>query len=103
MDIPENENINNEEISDEDLPARYISVSSTMTGRSSVPIGETIILETTLHNFREDDLYSCQWQYDSGDGNYISIDDATDLIYTYDLSFTNYNYKWRILVTLENE
>ncbi len=84
---------------EEELPARSVVVTSTLWGMSSIPLGTEINLTAELINFQEDDICTFQWQYrpDEAD-DYINIDGANELTYTYKIDTENFYYTWRLTV-----
>lgn len=91
---PEAEN----EEAEEELPARSVNVTSTLWGMSSIPIGTEITLTAELINFQEDDICTFQWQYQPDEADYIDIDGANELTYTYQIDEENFYYTWRLTV-----
>ena len=87
----------------EELPARSVMLSSTLTNMTFISFGTEIHMQAELMNFQEDDVYTCQWQYSADGENYIDIENADELSYSYKLDTTNYSYSWRINIILDNE
>lgn len=93
-----------EEEEAEPLPARYIEVTSTLTGMEFIPLGQEITMTAELINFREEDLCTFQWLYcEPGSDTYISIEGANEPNYTYYINRQNIFFRWKIVVTVENE
>ncbi len=97
----EEENDNIEE--KEELLVRSLKVTSTLTGKDCVAYNEEIVLQVELINFKEDDTYTCQWQYSRDGVEYLNAEDANDLTYSYRINDDTIRYKWRVLITIENK
>lgn len=87
---------------EEEAVVRTISVSSTLEGMTVVEEGTPIILTAVLTGF-DNVAYALQWQYtpDAGVTN-VDIPGANDLTYTYNISFENFTYLYRLVVTIQN-
>lgn len=79
---------------------RSIVITTNIDGMTQVREGMVVVLTATLIGF-EDDVYTVQWQY-STDGGATAIDvgGANSLAYAYRLSSDNFNYMYRIVVTI---
>ena len=92
-----------EEEEEEELPARSLEITSTLSGMLSVPIGTPVVMTAELINFREDDICTYQWQYlDEETDIYIDIDGANELTYSYEITRENFFYTWRLVVLIAN-
>ena len=87
---------------EEEAVVRTISVSSTLEGMTVVEEGTPIILTAVLTGF-DNVAYALQWQYtpDAGVTN-VDIPGANDLTYTYNISFENFTYLYRLVVTVQD-
>ena len=84
---------------EEELPARSIVISSTISTMEYIPLGAEITMTAELINFREDDECVYQWQYQpKGSDTFIDIEDANDLTYVYFINEENFYYTWRLTV-----
>ena len=79
---------------------RSIRISTSIDGMAQVREGTVVALTATLSGF-EDDVYTVQWQYSTdGGATAIDIGGACSLVYAYRLSPDNFNYMYRIVVTI---
>ena len=86
------------------LPARSIDITSSLTGKVFVNLNEEVTLTAVLYNFREDDVYTFQWQYyDRASRMYVDIPEATDSTFVYYVNDDNISNTWRLVVTVLNE
>ncbi len=94
----------NEQEEEEELPARYIEIKSTLSDYEFVSLGTEIIMTAEMYNFSEDDQCSFQWKYyDKSVEDYVDIVDATEQTYTYSVTMENIHYRWKLVVTVLNE
>ena len=91
-----------DQIAEEVLPVRSIKTSTTAYGKKYIAFGTEITLEAELENFTNTDIYTIQWQYSKDGVEYFDAQNADALSYTYIYSLENYNYLWRIAVTIED-
>ena len=99
---PETEQLEEEE--EEELPARYIEITSTISNYKSIAFGTNIIMNAELFNFKDEDICEFQWKYyDYASDTYVDIEGANEQTYTYSITMDNYYYKWRVVVTILNE
>ncbi len=87
---------------EEEPLARSLNMYSSIQGWASVEFGTNVTISAEPVNFREDDVYTCQWQYSKDGINYENVDGASDLIYSYLYSLENYYYSWRIVIMIED-
>ncbi len=82
---------------------RSIWVDTNLQGMTQVKEGMTVCLTATLTGF-ENDVYTLQWQY-SPDGGATAIDiaGANKTTYAYRLTVDNFDYMYRIVVSVEDE
>ena len=93
-----------EEIEEEELPARYIEIDSTLSSCRFVSLGTEITMTARLYNFREEDACEYQWKYfDSASGDFVDIEGANEAVYTYHITEENIYYNWKLVVTILNE
>ncbi len=93
-----------EEEEEEILPARYIKITSTITDYKYIALGTEIKMTAELFNFRDDDTCEYQWKYyDEVKEEYVDIEGANELTYSYGLTYENIYYNWKLVVTLTNE
>ena len=88
-------------VEEKTLPARSIKTSTTAYGKEYIAFGTEITLEAELENFTDADIFTVQWQYSKDGVEYLDAQNADTLSYTYVYSLENYNYLWRIAVTIE--
>lgn len=65
--------------------------------------GDLVTFTAILVNFQTDDVFTFQWQYTSDTSNWVSIDGATEQTYSFIVDKENYQYWWRVMVTLLEE
>ena len=88
---------------EEELPARSLEITSTLSGMMFIPIGTPVVMTAELINFREDDICTYQWQYlDEETDTYIDIDGANELTYSYEITRENFFRTWRLVVLIAN-
>ena len=93
-----------EETGEEELPARYIEIASTLSNCDFVSLGTEITMTARLYNFREEDVCAYQWKYyDSTSGDFVDIEGANEAAYTYHITEENIYYNWKLVVTILNE
>ena len=80
---------------------RSIRISTNIEGMTQVREGTVVVLTATLVGF-ENDTYTLQWQY-STDGGTTAIDigGACGLEYAYRISPANFDYMYRIVVSID--
>ena len=93
----------NEAEPEEEPLARELRIRSTMDDLVGIPFNAVITMEAELTNFREDDVYTCQWLYSKDGVTYYDIEGANDLVYSYQISGENINNHWKVIITLENQ
>ena len=93
-----------EQEEEEVLPARYIKITSTIADYKYIALGTEITMTAELFNFRDDDICEYQWKYyDEAKEEYVDIEGANELTYSYGLTYENIYYNWKLVVTLINE
>ena len=63
--------------------------------------GQEVVLKAELEGFREDDVYTVQWQYSEDGVKFKNVKGATELTWSYTISEENFGYTWALVVTLE--
>ncbi len=88
--------------SGEEPLARMIKVTTSLSEMNGIiPNGTQITMKAQLENFKDDDVYTCRWQYSTDGINYIDAEDANDLVYTYAIDSASFFYYWRVVIILE--
>ena len=96
--------INQKPETEEELPARSIVISSTISTMEYIPLGAEITMTAELINFREDDECVFQWMYyDESIEEFIEIEGANEPVYTYSITMENIRYNWKLVVTILND
>ena len=95
-----------EEIADEETEeplARSLRISSTLTSMGGfIDFGTPITITVEIVDFKEDDEYTCKWQYSIDGVDFIDIENADGLTYTYPLSKENFSYTWKFIISLSD-
>ena len=81
--------------------ARMIRLTSSLEGKKAVYPGQEVVLKAELEGFREDDVYTVQWQYSEDGVKFKNVKGATELTWSYTISEENFGYTWALVVTLE--
>ena len=86
----------------EEPAVRTVRISSSLSGRDFVYVGDEIELKAELLGFKDTDRYTVQWQYSPDGGKTIlDAEDGHELTYHYTMSEENYGYAWRMVLTLQ--
>ena len=86
---------------EDDLTFRSVTATTSLEGVELVYYGTPVTLEAHLEGFLEDDVYTVQWKYSPDDGEtYYDIEEANELQYVYVIDEENFEYRWKIVITL---
>ena len=84
----------------EELPTRELIITSSADEMDRVFTGMTIRLNAEMVNFLEDDSYVIQWKYSVDGEEFIDIEGANDLEYSFVVNRENAKNIWRISIIL---
>lgn len=80
-------------------PDWAVSIDSSLFGETQVTVGTKAVLTAVLENFRDEDVYTIEWQEDRGDG-WVTVG-GDSLTYEFIIDETNIRYRWRVIVHIQ--
>lgn len=80
-------------------PDWAVSVRSNLSGKTQVMVGTEVVLTAVLENFRDEDVYTIEWQENRGDG-WVTVGDNSTT-YKFKIDTTNVHYSWRVVVHIQ--
>ena len=80
-------------------PDWAVSIKSNLDGESQVLVGTEVVLTAVLRNFRDEDVYTIEWQENRGDG-WVTVGDNSTT-YRFNIDTTNVHYSWRVVVRIQ--
>ena len=86
----------------EETPARSVKLVSSLDGLTEIEEGTEIVMTVEISGFSEDEIETVTWQYrPAEEEDFLDVEGAGGLTYTYFVSAENIHYEWRVVLMLK--
>lgn len=80
-------------------PDWKVSIRSNLSGETQAMVGTEVVLTAVLENFRDEDVYTIEWQENRGDG-WVTVGGDSNT-YRFNIDTENVHYSWRVVIHIE--